>query len=111
MANVGDSRAYWIRGDYLMSQITEDHSFVEDLVRQGRLTPEEAAIHPQRNILTRAVGIGVEVEVDRFPVAEPAVGDRFLLCSDGLFNEVPEEEILEIILEAADPIRPPPLAS
>jgi protein phosphatase len=102
VANVGDSRAYWIRGDY-MTQVTEDHSFVEDLVRQGRLTPEEAAIHPQRNILTRAVGIGVEVEVDRFPIEEPAVGDRFLLCSDGLFNELPEDEILDIILEAADP--------
>lgn len=102
VANVGDSRAYWIRGDY-MSQITEDHSFVEDLVRQGRLTPEEAAIHPQRNILTRAVGIGIEVEVDRFPIEDPAVGDRFLLCSDGLFNEVSEDEILDIILAADGP--------
>ncbi len=103
VANVGDSRAYWIRGDY-MSQVTEDHSFVEDLVRQGRLTPAEAAIHPQRNILTRAVGIGIEVEVDRFPIEEPAIGDRFLLCSDGLFNEVSEDRILEIILGAPDPV-------
>lgn len=102
VANVGDSRAYWLRGDY-MGQVTEDHSFVEDLVRQGRLTPEEAASHPQRNILTRAVGIGAEVEVDRFPIPEPAIGDRFLLCSDGLFNELSEEEILEILLEAGDP--------
>lgn len=102
VANVGDSRAYWLRGDY-MGQVTEDHSFVEDLVRQGRLTPEEAATHPQRNILTRAVGIGAEVEVDRFPIPEPAVGDRFLLCSDGLFNELTEEEILEILLDAGDP--------
>ncbi len=102
VANVGDSRAYWIRGDY-MNQITEDHSFVEDLVRQGRLTHEEAAIHPQRNILTRAIGIGVEVEVDRFPIDEPAIGDRFLLCSDGLFNELSEDRILEIILASPDP--------
>lgn len=102
VANVGDSRAYWIRGDY-MNQITEDHSFVEDLVRQGRLTHEEAAIHPQRNILTRAVGIGIEVEVDRFPIDEPAVGDRFLLCSDGLFNELSEDRILEIILGSTEP--------
>jgi len=102
VANVGDSRAYWLRGDY-MGQVTEDHSFVEDLVRQGRLTPEEAASHPQRNILTRAVGIGAEVEVDRFPIPEPEIGDRFLLCSDGLFNELSEEEILEILLEAGDP--------
>ncbi|MEM7272040.1 MAG: protein phosphatase 2C domain-containing protein [Actinomycetota bacterium] len=102
VANVGDSRAYWLRGDY-MGQVTEDHSFVEDLVRQGRLRPEDAADHPQRNILTRAVGIGAEVEVDRFPIPEPMVGDRFLLCSDGLFNELPEEEILEILLEAGAP--------
>ncbi|MEM7324687.1 MAG: protein phosphatase 2C domain-containing protein [Actinomycetota bacterium] len=101
VANVGDSRAYWLRGDY-MGQVTEDHSFVEDLVRQGRLKPEEAAIHPQRNILTRAVGIGSEVEVDRFPIPEPMIGDRFLLCSDGLFNELPEEQILEILLDAGD---------
>ncbi len=102
VANVGDSRAYWLRGDY-MGQVTEDHSFVEDLVRQGRLTPQEAAIHPQRNILTRAVGIGAEVEVDRFPIPEPEIGDRFLLCSDGLFNELTEDDILEILLEAGDP--------
>ncbi|MEL6984948.1 MAG: hypothetical protein AAFO29_21135, partial [Actinomycetota bacterium] len=63
----------------------------------------EAAIHPQRNILTRAIGIGVEVEVDRFPIDEPAVGDRFLLCSDGLFNELSEDRILEIILQSPDP--------
>jgi protein phosphatase len=102
VANVGDSRAYWLRGDY-MGQVTEDHSFVEDLVRQGRLTPEEAEHHPQRNILTRAVGIGAEVEVDRFPIPEPEVGDRFLLCSDGLFNELSEAEILEILLDSGGP--------
>ena len=102
VANVGDSRAYWLRGDY-MGQVTEDHSFVEDLVRQGRLTPQEAANHPQRNILTRAVGIGAEVEVDRFPIPEPEIGDRFLLCSDGLFNELTEDDILEILLGAGDP--------
>ncbi|MGH1493849.1 MAG: PP2C family protein-serine/threonine phosphatase [Acidimicrobiales bacterium] len=102
VANVGDSRAYWLRGDY-MGQVTEDHSFVEDLVRQGRLTSKEALTHPQRNILTRAVGIGAEVEVDRFPIPEPEVGDRFLLCSDGLFNELSEDEILDILLDAGDP--------
>lgn len=98
IANVGDSRAYWLRGEY-MSQITQDHSFVEDLVRQGKLTSEEAAVHPQRNILTRAVGIGAEIEVDRFTVEEPMIGDRFLLCSDGLFNEVSEEDIRLILVD------------
>jgi protein phosphatase len=102
VANVGDSRAYWIR-DGFMRQITEDHSFVEDLVRQGRLSPEEAAVHPQRNILTRAVGIGAEIEVDQFPIQDPEVGDRFLLCSDGLFNELTEDEILAIVSDAAAP--------
>ncbi len=101
VANVGDSRAYWLRGDYL-AQITEDHSFVEDLVRQGRLSPEEATVHPQRNILTRALGIADEVLVDRFDI-NPEVGDRFLLCSDGLFNEVSVEEITKILLDVEDP--------
>ena len=101
VANVGDSRAYWLRGDYL-AQITEDHSFVEDLVRQGRLSPEEATVHPQRNILTRALGIADEVLVDRFDI-EPQIGDRFLLCSDGLFNEVSIEEITRILLDIDDP--------
>lgn len=101
VVNVGDSRAYWLRGDFL-AQITEDHSFVEDLVRQGRLSPEEATVHPQRNILTRALGIADEVLVDRFDI-EPKVGDRFLLCSDGLFNEVSLDEITQILLDVEDP--------
>ncbi len=101
VANVGDSRAYWLRGDYL-AQITEDHSFVEDLVRQGRLSPEEATVHPQRNILTRALGIADEVIVDRFDI-DPKVGDRFLLCSDGLFNEVSIDEITRILLDVESP--------
>jgi len=101
VTNVGDSRAYWLRGDYL-AQVTEDHSFVEDLVRQGRLSPEEATVHPQRNILTRALGIADEVLVDRFDLA-PNVGDRFLLCSDGLFNEVSVEHITQILLDNPEP--------
>ncbi|MDH3306416.1 MAG: protein phosphatase 2C domain-containing protein [Acidimicrobiia bacterium] len=103
VANVGDSRAYWLRGDFL-AQITEDHSFVEDLVRQGRLSPEEATVHPQRNILTRALGIADEVLVDRFDI-EPKIGDRFLLCSDGLFNEVSVDEITQILLDVEEPAK------
>ncbi len=101
VVNVGDSRAYWLRDDTLV-QVTEDHSFVEDLVRQGRLSPDEAQLHPQRNILTRALGIADEVMVDRFEL-EPEVGDRFLLCSDGLFNEVELDDIGAILLEHEDP--------
>jgi serine/threonine protein phosphatase PrpC len=101
VVNVGDSRAYFLRGGELR-QLTNDHSLVEDLVRQNRLTPEEALTHPQRNILTRALGIGSEVEVDRF-LEEVELGDRFLLCSDGLFNEVTEAEIVEILVDCPQP--------
>jgi serine/threonine protein phosphatase PrpC len=102
IANVGDSRAYRLTAGGLV-QITEDHSFVEDLVRQGRLTREEAAVHPQRNIVTRAIGIGYEVEVDLFAVEDLQIDDRFLLCSDGLFNEIPETAILSILRGADEP--------
>jgi protein phosphatase len=101
VVNVGDSRAYFLRGTDF-KQLTLDHSLVEDLVRQNRLTPEEALTHPQRNILTRALGIASEVEVDRF-LHEAEIGDRYLLCSDGLFNEVTEEEITRILLEFKEP--------
>ena len=101
VVNVGDSRAYLLRGREF-NQVTLDHSLVEDLVRQNRLTPEEALIHPNRNILTRALGIASEVEVDRFLIPTN-IGDRFLLCSDGLFNEVTEEEITQILLECEQP--------
>lgn len=101
MANVGDSRAYRLR-DGLLEQITEDHSLVESLVRQGRITPEEAATHPQRNIITRALGVDPQVEVDSWEL--PAVrGDRFLLCSDGLFNEVESDVITAILGQLEDP--------
>ncbi len=101
MANVGDSRAYRYRGDHL-EQITEDHSLVESLVRQGRITPEEAATHPQRNIITRALGVDPQVEVDAWEL--PAVaGDRYLLCSDGLFNEVESATIAATLQRHGDP--------
>ncbi len=101
MANVGDSRAYRLR-EGTLEQITEDHSLVESLVRQGRITPEEAATHPQRNIITRALGVDPQVEVDSWEL--PAVpGDRFLLCSDGLFNEVESDVITAILGRLEDP--------
>ncbi|MEM7338222.1 MAG: PP2C family serine/threonine-protein phosphatase [Actinomycetota bacterium] len=101
VVNVGDSRAYHLRGDQF-KQLTLDHSLVEDLVRGGRLTPDQAANHPQRNILTRALGIASVVEVDRF-LLNTQVGDRFLLCSDGLFNEVSHEEIIRLLKEYEHP--------
>ena len=95
VGHVGDSRAYRLR-DARLEQLTEDHSLVADLVRSGRLTPEEADTHPQRSVITRALGTDPEVDVDTFTVAtEP--GDVFLLCSDGLTTMVAEEDIVETI--------------
>jgi serine/threonine protein phosphatase PrpC len=99
--NVGDSRVYLFRDDRLI-QLSNDHSLVEDLVRDGQLTPEEAAVHPQRNIITRALGIDVDVNVDSGTVL-PFTGDRFLVCSDGLFNEVSEDQISAVLRRLADP--------
>jgi protein phosphatase len=101
IANVGDSRAYLFRdGD--LTQLTRDHSLVEDLVQEGRLSPEEARTHPQRNILTRVLGNDSEVEPDVFR-ADPVRGDRYLLCSDGLSNEVDEERTAAVLRRLADP--------
>ena len=92
--NVGDSRAYQLR-DGAMRQITLDHSVAEEWVRQGRLSPEEAAVHPRRHQLTRTLGVEGLSEPDVFPLAlEP--GDRLLLCSDGLSNEVSDDEMASL---------------
>lgn len=103
IVNVGDSRAYLLKGgDSELIQISEDHSLVQTLVRQGQLTQAEAAVHPQRNILTRALGIDQKVLPDSFDLL-PVKGDRYLLCSDGLFNEVEEPRIAEVLLTMTDP--------
>jgi PPM family protein phosphatase len=100
IGHVGDSRAYRLR-DGRLEQLTEDHSLVADLVRSGRLTQEEADTHPQRSVITRALGTDPEVDVDSFDVAvEP--GDVFLLCSDGLTTMVDDDEIVRIVTEAKD---------
>ena len=99
--NVGDSRVYLLRDDRLV-QLSEDHSLVEDLVRDGQISPEEAAVHPQRNILTRALGIDLDVNVDGNTVL-PFTGDRFLLCSDGLFNEVSTDDMTTVLRRLEDP--------
>lgn len=99
--NVGDSRIYLLRDDRLI-QLSRDHSLVEELVRDGQLTPEEAAVHPRRNIVTRALGIDVDVEVDGATVL-PYTGDRFLLASDGLFGEISNDQITSVLRRLADP--------
>ncbi len=101
VVNVGDSRVYVLQ-DGALIQVSEDHSLVESMVRQGTITHEQAKVHPQRNILTRALGIDGEVGVDSWEVA-PFSGDRYLLCSDGLFNEVPDESIAQVLLDTDDP--------
>jgi len=101
IVNVGDSRLYRLRHDRI-EQLTEDHSLVASLVRQGRITAEEAENHPQRNILTRALGIDEAVAVDSWEV-EPVAGDRFLICSDGLFNEVDENRLVATLRRFEDP--------
>ncbi len=101
VVNVGDSRLY-LMSDGALAQITEDHSLVATMERQGRLTAAEAAVHPQRNILTRALGIDGSVLVDSWEIL-PIVGDRYLICSDGLFNEVDESRIAATLRRLADP--------
>jgi PPM family protein phosphatase len=98
LGHVGDSRAYRLREGRL-EQLTDDHSLVADLVRSGRLTPEEADTHPQRSVITRALGTDPEVDVDTFTVeAEP--GDVFLLCSDGLTTMVDDEDVSQTVVGA-----------
>jgi PPM family protein phosphatase len=92
IGHVGDSRAYLIRNRSL-EQLTEDHSLVAELVRSGRLSPEEAEDHPQRSVITRALGTDPNVDVDTFSI-ETKPGDLFLLCSDGLTSMVDDETIL-----------------
>jgi PPM family protein phosphatase len=98
--HVGDSRAYRIRGGEL-EQLTDDHSLVGELVRSGRLSPEEAETHPQRSVITRALGTEPDVDVDTFTTkAEPQ--DIYVLCSDGLTDMISPHEILAIVERSRD---------
>jgi PPM family protein phosphatase len=90
-AHIGDSRAYLLR-DERLSQLTDDHSLVGEMVREGRLTPQEAAVHPHRSILSRALGTEPSAQVDEFAV-DLRAGDVLLLCTDGLCGVVDEEEL------------------
>jgi PPM family protein phosphatase len=97
IGHVGDSRAYLIRNG-LLEQLTEDHSLVAELMRDGKLSQEEAEAHPQRSVITRALGTDPDVDVDTFTI-EAHPGDVFLLCSDGLTTMVEDTAILRIIEE------------
>lgn len=95
--NVGDSRCYQISADSIR-QVTRDHSLVEELVAMGHITPEEARFHPHKNIITRAIGTDANVQGDFFEV-DLLSGETLLLCSDGLSNELTDEEMLRIFWE------------
>ena len=97
IGHVGDSRAYLVR-DGGLEQLTEDHSLVGELMRSGKLSAEEAEQHPQRSMITRALGTDPDVDVDVFPI-DPHAGDLFLLCSDGLTTMVDDSEILKLVEE------------
>ena len=102
VAHVGDSRVYVLRGGTL-EQITHDHSWVEEQVRAGTLSPTAARQHPWRNVVTRALSGGDDPEVDVAEVS-PKPGERYLLCSDGLFTVVPDGRIAEILGDKQAPL-------
>jgi protein phosphatase len=100
LVNVGDSRAYlWHEG--ALSQLTRDHSLTAELIERGELREEDAAQHPYYGILTRALGVASDVEIDRTTLAVEE-GDRIVICSDGLFNELSGAEIESAIAEGGD---------
>ena len=95
IGHVGDSRAYLVR-DGELQQLTDDHTLVNELLKSGKLSPEEAVVHPQRSVITRALGTEADVDVDTFTV-EARPGDVFLLCSDGLSSMISDGEILGLV--------------
>lgn len=99
-AHVGDSRLYLYRHDNLL-RLTKDHSLVEELLAKGAITETEAQSHPQKNIITRAIGVGEQVEVDTgCEMLEP--GDVFLICTDGLSNMIADERLKTILAQQTD---------
>jgi len=102
VAHVGDSRVYVLRSGKL-EQITHDHSWVEEQVRAGTLTPTAARQHPWRNVVTRALSGGEDPEVDVTDIV-PRAGERYLLCSDGLFTVVPDGRIAELLGDMKAPL-------
>lgn len=100
IVNVGDSRAYLLR-DGECSQITRDHSLVEEMVQRGLISRDEARHHPRKNVITRAVGLGYRMKSDSFALTLRE-GDRILLCSDGLSNVAEDGEIAQIVFSTED---------
>ena len=99
IANIGDSRMYLLSKNGNLLQITEDHSLVEEMIRDGKLDPKEAKHHPKKNVITRALGAAEHVVPDFFEI-EAEEGDYLLICSDGLTNMVEDEVIRSIILQS-----------
>ncbi|WP_405784883.1 protein phosphatase 2C domain-containing protein [Streptomyces sp. NBC_01378] len=101
LVHIGDSRVYFLRAGELF-QITHDHTLVQSMVDEGRISPEEALSHPQRSLLTRALGQGAD-ETPDMRLHDAQHGDRYLLCSDGLSTVVPGEAILRVLAETREP--------
>lgn len=99
MANIGDSRGYLYRAGEL-HQLTEDHSLVNELIKRGEISAEQARQHPQKNIITRTLGISPDADIDT-NLFQMEAGDQLLLCSDGLTNMVPDEQLAKV-LKATD---------
>lgn len=101
VVNVGDSRVYLLR-DGQLDRLSSDHSLVADLVRAGQISEADAFSHPERHVLTQALGTGADLE-PHLSYTAPLAGDRLLLCSDGLFNELVEAQITEVLSVVTDP--------
>jgi serine/threonine protein phosphatase PrpC len=102
LAHVGDSRAYLLREGAPLRQLTTDHTVVAEAVERGLLTRQQAAVHPQRGVVTRAVGLDPDVRVDLPEPLELEPGDQVLLCSDGLTEVVDDDQIAAVLAEQAD---------
>lgn len=99
--HIGDSRAYIITSEDI-TQLTQDHSYVNEMVKAGQITEDEAREHPKRNVLTRVLGVNPDMSADGH-IVDVAPGSVILLCSDGLYNMVPEDEIKSLINESKEP--------
>lgn len=100
IGHIGDSRAYFIKNSKIQ-QITEDDSLVNELIKNGSITPEEAKTHPQRNVITKALGTSIDIEID-IQTIEYKADDILIICSDGLSNMVKESNVLNIIKSEDD---------